>query len=195
MRKVELPRLCAFRMCHECNQVQPPRTFHCDVCQRCVLKGDHHCFWTGNCIGLRNQKFFLQYLFYMWLGTGYIGLLLTDFLTISAMELVNMMFDSFNLIVITFLSMGIAFCMFLMLCINVKLILFNQIAMEMAEARNLGDVSRGLNFCYYDKGSKTENIKEALGVNKWWQLFVPVKPEEREFSRFTIPHNLATLRY
>jgi hypothetical protein len=38
---------------------------------------------------------------------------------------VNMMFTSFNLIVITFLSMGIAFCMFLMLCINVKLILFN----------------------------------------------------------------------
>ncbi len=54
MRKVELPRLCAFRMCHDCNQVQPPRTFHCEVCQRCVLKGDHHCFWTGNCVGLRN---------------------------------------------------------------------------------------------------------------------------------------------
>ena len=58
-RMVELPRLCAFRMCHDCGQVQPPRTFHCEVCQHCVLKGDHHCFWTGNCIGLRNQKFFL----------------------------------------------------------------------------------------------------------------------------------------
>ena len=131
----------------------------------------------------------------MWLGTGYISLLLTDFLTISAMDLVNMMFTSFNLIVITFLSMGVSFCLFLMLCINVKLILFNQTAMEMAEARNLGDVSRGLNFCYYDKGTKTENVKEALGVVKWWEILLPVKPEEREFSRFTIPYNLATLKY
>ena len=64
-------------------------------------------------------------MFYMWLGTAYLSLLLTDFLTISAMDLVNMMFESFNLIVITFLSMGIAFCMFLMLLINLKLILFN----------------------------------------------------------------------
>jgi len=120
---------------------------------------------------------------------------MTNFLTISAMELVNMMFESFNLIVITFLSMGIALCMFLMLAINVKLILFNQTTMEMAEARNLGDYSRGLNFCYYDRGSKMANLREALGFEKWWELFLPVHPVEREFSRFTIPHNIPRLKY
>jgi hypothetical protein len=37
------------------------------VCQQCVLAFDHHCPFTGNCVGWMNHKFFLQY---VWATTG-----------------------------------------------------------------------------------------------------------------------------
>ena len=41
-----------------------PRTHHCSICERCVLKMDHHCPWTLNCIGAHNHAHFLRFLFY-----------------------------------------------------------------------------------------------------------------------------------
>ena len=34
----------------------------------CVLKRDHHCFFTANCIGFFNQRYFIVFTFYVALG-------------------------------------------------------------------------------------------------------------------------------
>eukprot|EP00918_Siedleckia_nematoides_P101209 GHVU01221140.1.p1 GENE.GHVU01221140.1~~GHVU01221140.1.p1 ORF type:complete len:229 (+),score=17.79 GHVU01221140.1:313-999(+) len=53
------------RHCKECGfQWKPPRAHHCRVCQRCVFRMDHHCPWISNCIGSRNQKYFILFLLY-----------------------------------------------------------------------------------------------------------------------------------
>nr|POE75066.1 putative protein s-acyltransferase 12 [Quercus suber] len=50
--------------CAHCQNGKPPRCHHCSICQRCILKMDHHCVWVVNCVGAHNYKFFLLFLVY-----------------------------------------------------------------------------------------------------------------------------------
>ena len=38
---------------------------HCSTCGRCVLKMDHHCPWTDNCVGYKTIKPNILFLFYV----------------------------------------------------------------------------------------------------------------------------------
>jgi len=64
---------CKFRYCKKCSMVKPPRSHHCSVCKKCVLRMDHHCPWVGNCVGFGNHKFFWNFLLFAFLGSGQAG--------------------------------------------------------------------------------------------------------------------------
>lgn len=64
-----------YRTCRRCRQFKPHRAHHCSICERCVIKMDHHCPWVNNCVGLGNHKFFLLFIFYVFLLSLY-GLVL-----------------------------------------------------------------------------------------------------------------------
>ena len=57
--------------CSECQAPQPVKTRHCSVCNRCIFHIDHHSPWINNCVGLENQRFFLLFLLYSFLGVAY----------------------------------------------------------------------------------------------------------------------------
>ena len=46
-------------LCFDCEIIQLPRSYHCNVCRRCVERYDHHCPWVNSCIGIRNHTPFL----------------------------------------------------------------------------------------------------------------------------------------
>ena len=53
-------------LCQTCQLRRPARSKHCRACDNCVLGFDHHCPFTGTCIGLRNRKPFVAFLLSAW---------------------------------------------------------------------------------------------------------------------------------
>uniref|UniRef100_A0A3P8WTE2 Palmitoyltransferase n=1 Tax=Cynoglossus semilaevis TaxID=244447 RepID=A0A3P8WTE2_CYNSE len=54
----------AIRFCDRCQLLKPDRCHHCSVCDKCILKMDHHCPWVNNCVGFSNYKYFMLFLAY-----------------------------------------------------------------------------------------------------------------------------------
>ena len=51
-----------YQICPECVVRRPPRSRHCQICNKCVEKFDHHCPWINSCIGGRNLGVFYCFL-------------------------------------------------------------------------------------------------------------------------------------
>mmetsp|Transcript_12394 Transcript_12394/g.22558 ORF Transcript_12394/g.22558 Transcript_12394/m.22558 type:complete len:212 (-) Transcript_12394:92-727(-) len=48
--------------CMHCDVIRGPRASHCYDCDLCISELDHHCPWTGKCIGQKTLKNFYMFL-------------------------------------------------------------------------------------------------------------------------------------
>ena len=69
-----------WKFCASCESVTPPRSWHCNICNICILKREHHCMFVGYCVGHRNHRYFCLFLFYMWVSVIYCTYFNTSFL-------------------------------------------------------------------------------------------------------------------
>lgn len=79
--------------CYICEANSPPRAYHCKSCDRCILRRDHHCVFSGKsssearlvrhpkvishslpaacCVGYKNHKYYMGLLFQVAFGSLY----------------------------------------------------------------------------------------------------------------------------
>eukprot|EP01084_Bolivina_argentea_P192492 330438_1 len=50
------------KYCPICKIIRPRRSKHCYQCGKCIIKYDHHCIFTANCVGANNHSLFVFYL-------------------------------------------------------------------------------------------------------------------------------------
>ncbi|KAG5637705.1 hypothetical protein H0H81_003561 [Sphagnurus paluster] len=123
------------RYCPYDEIVKPYRTHHCRTCGTCVLKYDHHCPWIGQCVGARNQKFFLNFTTAASAYTIYVCAALIVF-TVRAATSPRGDLDPQRIIII---ALAAVFAMFttLMQVSHIGMICRGQTTIESMHARNM----------------------------------------------------------
>uniref|UniRef100_A0A2L2Y3H7 Palmitoyltransferase n=1 Tax=Parasteatoda tepidariorum TaxID=114398 RepID=A0A2L2Y3H7_PARTP len=64
-----------WKYCHFCQLNSPPRSYHCPICDECILKRDQHCMFAGCCVGFYNHRYYLMAVFYIMIGSMYFSIL------------------------------------------------------------------------------------------------------------------------
>ncbi|XP_041985688.1 probable palmitoyltransferase ZDHHC24 [Aricia agestis] len=58
-------------LCSVCECLRPPRAWHCNSCDICILKRDHHCTFFACCIGYFNHRYFMYFTLYIFIAMVY----------------------------------------------------------------------------------------------------------------------------
>lgn len=74
-------------LCLECKVIKPPRSQHCNVCNKCVDRYEAHSFWTNTCVGRVNAGYYFAFIFYVWLNVFLIGWISMSTIQITACEI------------------------------------------------------------------------------------------------------------
>ncbi|CAK90701.1 unnamed protein product (macronuclear) [Paramecium tetraurelia] len=84
------------RFCSRCRVMRPPKTSHCYNCNNCVKMYDHHCTFMSNCIGQRNYRYFIGWVYTLVLQCiiWYIVLFQHTYKTFSMQEAMDKLFQS-----------------------------------------------------------------------------------------------------
>jgi hypothetical protein len=159
------------RKCLKCYRRKPDRCHHCRLCERCVLKMDHHCPWIATCVGLHNYKFF-----FLLILNGCFGLLLftatfwETVVIVLSNETISTGFAlfivcSYTLAVLLTLAL-IAFCIF-----HIWLLWKDYTTVEYCEKRTTGAIGESV---FRESFYKT--LQNNLGPNPLlW--FLPIRKD------------------
>jgi palmitoyltransferase len=160
--ELQVKQLPDWNYCSYCEIYAPPRAYHCYTCRKCILKRHNHCNFLGKCVGYKNHRFYILFIFYVWLGALFSTYLnwahFTDafntwgfksFMT-TIMPMFALFFGLLNMSEFFFTFVNsicfiLTLLMFFYLLINLKLTLSGQTWHENAKNINIYNVNREYN--------------------------------------------------
>lgn len=123
-------------VCSYCNIVQPLRTKHCNDCERCVSRYDHHCFFVGTCVGQRNHFLFWCYLLVQSFVIGWAFVMEMDGF-VSTTTISDWFYTNGLILVVTFVLFVMFWLPFGLWGFHTYLILTNQTTWEVTKRRKI----------------------------------------------------------
>jgi palmitoyltransferase len=167
-----------FRVCARCDDAPKPlRAHHCSLCGTCILKMDHHCPWVMNCVGFKNYKFFVLFLFYATLSCylyqfAGIPVLISMFSNLRSANL------EFLPLMTSLTTSTFALCLTLFSLFHLGLVFSGRTTIEVSanmRSRRRGEKIKESN--PYDAGSKRANWCAVMGYNSW-EWFLPINTSQ-----------------
>eukprot|EP01118_Nematostelium_gracile_P008101 TRINITY_DN2666_c0_g1_i1.p1 TRINITY_DN2666_c0_g1~~TRINITY_DN2666_c0_g1_i1.p1 ORF type:complete len:302 (-),score=41.74 TRINITY_DN2666_c0_g1_i1:22-927(-) len=175
--------------CKECNIQQPLRTKHCNKCDRCVLRFDHHCFFIGNCVGMNNHRVFMWYLL-----SQTITILWGLILSFNGFQKTKGKEDWFELnlviLVVTMILLIFFFLPFGLLIFHVYLMITNQTTWETTKRQRISylkDLSEST--FPFDEGIMRNTYLFCCVYSTKSKWIIPKDIEERQKKRWNIWNN------
>lgn len=162
-------------ICFKCSplNLKPERAHHCSICKTCVLKMDHHCMlicffgsllgpWVNNCVGFRNQKFFILFLLYVSLTSFWYMISLIPMLAFGLTSVIATGTNGVQLLIVAIIGFAFGFGLFCFAFVHFQLAMKNETTIENYSDRrqpNPYDLGRG------------ENFRQVFGTNPlFWLL-------------------------
>lgn len=167
---------------------KPVRGHHCSICNKCITKMDHHCPFIGNCVGLKNYRYYFQLLFY-----GSIALLIVTILIIRGFyfdiknsrqsELSN---SKIILKIFLWSFLTFPFVIFLGGCF---ILFFRHCSLILKGFTTIEDI--GCENNHYDFG-KFSNLKKIFG--RFYFFFLPI-PKYHKYEGFFFWRKFSDIEY
>lgn len=166
-----------YRFCSTCNIFKPDRAHHCRVCDRCVLRMDHHCPWIANCVGFNNYKHFLLFLFYSSATSFFVCVamftrLLRAFRPIT--DTTTFVMSDLPVIVAFGFALFLFFALFWFFLVHMDYVFNSLTTIEMREKRNSDDPlvkhRWEVSHVKFDRGSTFQNFQHIFGSAWMWLL-------------------------
>lgn len=183
-----------WKYCSVCEANSPPRAFHCPTCDVCILKRDHHCTFSGSCVGYKNYRYYISFLFFLSVGAVYCNYLNFRYVLI--------VFDGFGLtqLFIVILPMlaflcGLTDLYMFFISFTITVSLFGSLYLVALFSYHIGNVyfgqtthERSYNIRTYDNGWKT-NFSDVFGrfpltlFCPWLKSNIPIESAFGENTR------------
>lgn len=182
------------RYCLKCKCPKPDRTHHCRTCGRCVLRMDHHCPWFATCVGFKNHKYFILFLWYSWWFSTYC--LIVSFCAIYKRLYIEKVPAKTTWVSLLTISTILTLCLGIFAGYSLYLLFTNVTVIEsMEKVRYKTSLPITIHRFTPPPTSQTvgnafdlgwlENSKQVMG-DHIWQWFIPIT-----FSRANLPNGQA----
>eukprot|EP00944_MAST-04C_sp_MAST-4C-sp1_P013257 g13257.t1 len=170
--------------CRKCDNYKPLHTHHCSTCGTCVENMDHHCPWMNNCVGKENHKFFMLFLLYVGLGSGYsivmTGLrLYTCYASkkIGDMETLALYRCSSTVGSLSLIGYIVSIIFSFLFCLFVTCMCWEQLE-EIADATTMIEKKQGLEA---QRRGLLKGLEEVFQEKRSYRWFLPLKKNQAKY--------------